>query len=369
MCSGTNCIVPSPNTWWSAAASGNRGLSLFESYVKNPSLVYTGSKMIMWGGYGQGGQTSYGGVWDPPTDTWTATSQGANVPEARLDHTAVWTGSKMIIFGGRAGYTTSINTGGQYDPSTNTWTATTLTNAPTARTYNTAVWSGSEMLIFGGEDISNAIFYGDGKKYNPTTNTWTNMAALGVGGRSRHTAVWSGTEMLVWGGLTETPSLGVTNTGYRYNPSTNTWSTMTTTNAPSARADHVAVWTGSEMVVWGGWNYSSTAYNTGGRYNPSTNTWTATTTTGAPTARREGIAAAYVAGKITIWGGYDMNLAAQNSGGVLDTSTWTWTTMTTSGRPNQVAPNVVVGGNSYLYFFGSDTTVAGESNKLGVFKP
>jgi hypothetical protein len=53
----------------------------------------------------------------------------------------------------------------------------------------------------------------------------------------------------------------------------------TTTNAPAARQTHAAVWTGSEMIVWGGFisNYS----NTGGRYNPVTDSWTATSTTNA----------------------------------------------------------------------------------------
>ena len=32
----------------------------------------------------------------------------------------------------------------------------------------------------------------------------------------------------------------------------NTWTATTTSNAPSARAVHTAVWTGSEMIVWGG---------------------------------------------------------------------------------------------------------------------
>jgi hypothetical protein len=34
--------------------------------------------------------------------------------------------------------------------------------------------------------------------------------------------------------------------------SDDTWTATSTTNAPSARADHTAVWTGSEMIVWGG---------------------------------------------------------------------------------------------------------------------
>ena len=31
-----------------------------------------------------------------------------------------------------------------------------------------------------------------------------------------------------------------------------TWTATSATNAPSARWAHTAVWTGSEMIVWGG---------------------------------------------------------------------------------------------------------------------
>ena len=43
-----------------------------------------------------------------------------------------------------------------------------------------------------------------------------------------------------------------------------TWTATSTSNAPSSRAGHTAVWTGSEMIVWGGYNGSY--LNTGGRY-------------------------------------------------------------------------------------------------------
>ena len=54
--------------------------------------------------------------------------------------------------------------------------------------------------------------------------------------------------MIVWGGCNDSGSL---NTGGRYNPSTDSWTATSTTNAPAGRV-HTAVWTGSEMIVWGG---------------------------------------------------------------------------------------------------------------------
>src|SRR5882724_8971317 len=63
--------------------------------------------------------------------------------------------------------------------------------------------------------------------------------------------------------------------------SDDTWTATSTTNAPARRQyGHTAVWTGNEMIVWGGADFGSppTYFNTGGRYNPLTDTWTATRT-------------------------------------------------------------------------------------------
>src|ERR1700682_3689322 len=85
-------------------------------------------------------------------EMWTPTSVGSNVPSQRSIHTAIWTGSilggKMIIWGGSNG--TSLNTGGVYDPITDLWTATSLVNAPAIRAAHSAVWTGSKMIVWGG---------------------------------------------------------------------------------------------------------------------------------------------------------------------------------------------------------------------------
>src|SRR5205814_1820421 len=119
-----------------------------------------------------------------------------------------------------------------------TWTATL--NSPSARSQHTAVWTGSEMIIWGGEGGAPAL--NTGGRYNPSTDTWTDTSLTNAPpqGLVFHTAVWTGTEMIVWGGQDTLE----TNTGGRYNPSTNSWTATSTTNAPSARVNHIAVWTG-----------------------------------------------------------------------------------------------------------------------------
>jgi len=59
--------------------------------------------------------------------------------------------------------------------------------------------------------------------------------------------------MIVWGGYYVEDSEAIElNDGGHYNPTTDTWTATQTTGAPSARAFHSAVWTGNEMIVWGG---------------------------------------------------------------------------------------------------------------------
>jgi len=74
--------------------------------------------------------------------------------------------------------------------------------------------------------------------------------------------------MIVWGGKTESNYF---NSGGRYNPGTDSWVATTTIGAPLPREYHTAVWTGSEMFVWGGAN-GPACWSTGGRYcaQPST---------------------------------------------------------------------------------------------------
>ena len=108
-----------------------------------------------------------------------------------------------------------------------------------------------------------------------TDDTWTATSATPTA-RHSHTAVWTGTEMIVWG--------GGYNTGGKYNPGTDSWTATSTINAPVARYEHTAIWAGTEMIVWGGEGANASFLNTGGRYNPITDTWINTTTNNAPDA-------------------------------------------------------------------------------------
>jgi N-acetylneuraminic acid mutarotase len=314
------------------------------------TAVWTGSEMIVWGGSASpGGFFNTGGRYNPATDGWVATST-ANEPSGRAWHTAVWTGSEMIVWGGYDG-NSSLNSGGRYNPGTDTWAATSTTNVPADREYHTAVWTGSEMIVWGGTfyDGSNHNL-NTGGRYNPGTDSWTATSTTNApAGRYLHTAVWTGGEMIVWGGFDGFPA-GF-NTGGRYNPSTNSWTATSTTNVPLGRGAHTAVWTGSEMIVWGGYHNGS-YWNSGGRYNPGTDTWAATSTTNVP-ADREYHTAVWTGSEMIVWGGY--NGSYLNTGGRYNPGTDSWTVTSTTNTPHGRSFHTAVWTGSEMIVWGGYT--------------
>ncbi len=137
-----------------------------------------------------------------------------------------------------------------------------------------------------------------GAGYDPATDTWV-PTSTGEGApspRALHTAVWTGDEIVVWGGV---PDYG-TGTGARYDPVTRAWQPTSTIGAPRWREYHRAEWLGSKMIVWGGQAYDY--LDTGGVYEPATDSWQATTTVGAPQPRSR-FTAVNAEGDFLVWGG------------------------------------------------------------------
>src|SRR5205809_3543585 len=194
-------------------------------------------------------------------------------------------------------------------------------------------------------------------------DTWTSTSITNApAGRQFHTAVWTGSEMIVWGGGDGTNYL---NTGGRYNPSTDNWTATSTTNAPAARSVHTAVWTGSEMIVWGGYN-GSTFFNTGGRYNPSTDSWTVTNITNAPAGRTQQTAV-WTGSQMIVWGGVG-NGGYMNTGGRYDPITDSWTATSTIGAPSaRTLPKAVWTGGEMIVWGGFGS--GGLLNSGGRYNP
>ena len=156
----------------------------------------------------------------------------------------------------------------------------------------------------GGSDTETKVGY-------ITVYNWAALSAAPIAGREEHTAVWTGTEMIIWGGRT---SSGFTNTGARFNPSTGLWTSTSTAGAPSQRFRHCAVWTGSQMIIWGGSAGAGAPLNNGARYNPSSNSWTPMNMMNAPSGRFY-FAAVWTGSVMIVFGGATSS-GFTNTGGV-----------------------------------------------------
>jgi N-acetylneuraminic acid mutarotase len=333
---------PATDAWSPTAHSG---ASVGRAYH---TAIWTGTEMIVWGGEGYYGNLNTGDRYDPTTDTWSPTSL-TNAPTARASHTAVWTGSVMIVWGGGS-VPVYFNSGSRYNPNTDTWSPTSFTNVPTGRILHRAVWTGTKMLVWGGLAGSGADL-NDGGRYDPSADTWSPTSLAGAPpGREFFTAVWTGLQMIVWSGP---------DSGGRYDPIADTWSAVSPTNAPVARESHSAVWTGREMVVWGGGQSSSGPYfDSGGRYDPSRDAWDPTSMTGAPAARRSHTAI-WTGEEMIVWGGYQSGALAD--GARYDPATDTWTPVTNTNAPERRAYHTAVWTGEQMIVWGGGSGNGGPS--------
>lgn len=252
---------PALNTWTKMATTG--APSTRREFV----VVWTGSQAIYQGGFG-GSALRNGARFDPVSNTWTSMTDEPRVPRTR--HTAIWTGSRMIIFGGLHQDGSHWTHGNAYDPVTDKWQAISDNGVPAGRCDHAAVWTGSEMLIFGGR---NSAYLATGARYNPANDTWTPM--LPAPYPTAHAAyAWTGKELVVWGGIGPTGSWASNHQTQKYNPISNTWING---NSGSFRGRYVMafVWTGRELVIWGGANDVTNYNDDGARLDPETMTWKA----------------------------------------------------------------------------------------------
>ena len=360
--------LPSGRTWSfstradSAGAGGWQAMSTVDAPtgVEGHSAIWTGSEMVIFGGMVGFDPTDQGARYAPTNDTWTALPGGG--PSARARHVAVWTGTEMIVWGGSGPNESRLNDGARYNPVTNTWSAMSNIGAPSARRDATAVWTGSEMIVWGG-------LVDDHGAYNPATDTWRTLSNAGAPDPTRrafHSAIWTGSRMIIWGGETNcSPGpCAVTTKGGSYDPSSDRWEPLGTSGEPGNRLAHTAVWTGTEMIVWGGHTDTSDFFyarglNTGAAYDPATNSWRPVSTSCGP-AGRYGHSAVWTGTDMIVWGGYSMGFNSRTfrtSGALYRPSSDSWQHMAPSGATSTTTLHSAVWDGSRVIVWGRSPAV------------
>lgn len=186
---------PGANAWQAIPSTGS------PSARRGATATWCGDRVIVFGGQADSGEVNTGAVLPfaggSTPGTWQSTAV-SGAPVARQGHTAIWTGSRLLVWGGKWGGV-PLNSGAAYDPATATWTPLSTTSAPTARSGHAAVWTGREMVVFGGEDTAEPL--ATGGRYDPATDTWQPLSLEGDPlARRAHTGAWTGAELVVFGG-------------------------------------------------------------------------------------------------------------------------------------------------------------------------
>ena len=183
-------------------------------------------------------------------DGWTWQPVGP-LP-GRQGHVAVWTGREIVYWGGdRPGRPAQ---GAAYDPKTQQWRR--ISRSPLSnRTDAAAAWTGREVVVYGG--VNGAGPRSDGAAYDPAADQWRSITAGPLSARVPLVWAWTGTELLIVAravGFSD----GILDAA-AYDPAQDTWRVLPALPmqlaerpAPPTQINNgAAVWTGSELVVYG----------------------------------------------------------------------------------------------------------------------
>jgi hypothetical protein len=250
--------------------------------------IWTGTEMLVAGGRASPAGTMHdavpatdGAAWNPATDSWHAISPmplPSNSPES------FWSGTEMLVWSSSPaeGSSPAAESVLAYSPTADQW-RTLPPSGLAPRTGAVTVWAGNQLFVWGGLDGAGNPF-GDGARLDPATGTWNRLPVAPVPARGLAAAVWTGIQVLIWGGQSG-PGTQV-GQGVAYTPAKCTWTVLPTAppypstalfgtaasdGSVTHRAGAIGVWTGSEVLVVGGYNCCSQGNVPGGTaWTPST---------------------------------------------------------------------------------------------------
>ena len=190
-------------------------------------VAWTGRELIGWGGGCCGDVSDDGSAYNPVTNTWRKIA--AAPVSGQQSPVGAWTGRELVIFNGWSPEGTRV-AGAAYNPRTDSWR-----RIPSERRLSAlaiAVYDGNEIHVLGARP--NRVF-----SFNPSNNRWRQLprTELGTDGL---VATWTGDRLIASGTATSA-----------YDPPRDLWTKLS--SAPLGhRAEAQAVWTGRELIVWGG---------------------------------------------------------------------------------------------------------------------
>lgn len=265
-------------------------------------VAWTGRELVLWGLAPNTVAMAQGAALDLASGQWRGFVNSPIAPDAPKPPSssgwfgdAVWTGDHLLVW----------QLGIGFQPDSGNWRA--VAPAPLAPRHRAAeVWTGEQLLVWGGCDLAvpqcddqiSGDELPDGAVYDVASDSWAMLAASPLAPRDRPVAVWTGTEMLVWGGNVDPTRPGAY--GAAYDPATRQWRTLA--EAPIGdRSNMAAVWSGAELLVWGGATRTGVFLGDGAAYDPVTDVWRLLPR--SPLSPRDRVAAVWTGDAMVIMGG------------------------------------------------------------------
>jgi hypothetical protein len=164
--------------------------------------------------------------------------------------------------------------GGALDELPVGWTQ--LPAPPEVRSGAATAWTGRELLVWGGfKGFDERAVSAEGLAFDATFRTWSAMPLGPLQARALAASAWTGTELLVWGGWSgmSGPEFvdGFYDDGAAFDPASGTWRRLP--SAPITARAPLSVWTGRELLVWGTALRMEDRPRDGAAYDPANDTW------------------------------------------------------------------------------------------------
>ena len=188
---------------------------------------------------------------------WVATS-AAGAPTPGYQRFTIWTGRELLLF--------TPTEGAAFEPCANRWRRLSIDGMPPqlpeaqSTGYTPVILAGERVIVLYPPQPANpsAFMPVTAVIYDIASDRWSSLPLGGAAPAPRTGAVtiWTGRELIVWGGAildegSMPPAPRLADDGARLDPATGKWTPMAKAGAPSARVDGRAVWTGSRLLVYG----------------------------------------------------------------------------------------------------------------------
>ena len=195
---------------------------------------------------------------------------------------------------------------------------------------------------------------GDGGSGGSSTDGWGKTSPPPGGFSPREKAGYAsiGSQLFIWGGVNESGT--ALNSGALYNPRDDRWVVVASdANTPTPRSLPSAVWTGSVIVVWGGFDpVSMQPLADGAIYDPVDDAWSAMSS--GPMARA-GALGVSSDDRVVFFGGQDES-GPLSGLDVYDPATDTWEPGVADSPPAAADP-AAAGGTLTFWTYGGRTSM------------